>query len=103
MIPHRWEGVDDGERWSVGVEHDCFKDGDPFVVSVIVGKELAPLPPVIAREMAAALEFYADAADDANSCERCGALRNEDPADASNDPAAEYAAERCVGEGGHFW
>ncbi len=36
-------------------------------------------------------------------CERCAAEKNLDPCDRGNDPAQDYAEEKCVGEGGHFW
>ncbi len=37
------------------------------------------------------------------TCERCAAVKNLDPCDRGNDPAQDYAEEKCIGEGGHFW
>jgi hypothetical protein len=56
-----------------------------------------------ARVAVAALERVRPDTQDEIHCERCGAERDLNPGDRSNDPAAAYAEEKCVGEGGHFW
>lgn len=75
-LPWRWDGgSDEGDTWHLEIECDRFKEGAPMVVSVwMEGEEsdgvrfdsLATASPEQAREMAAALMFYADAAEKVN-------------------------------------
>jgi hypothetical protein len=71
-IPKRWSGEDEGEHWSVLIEHDRMEVGEPCVVAVEVANweqgnrpvhNLACATPTQAREMADALRRYADEAE----------------------------------------
>jgi len=61
----------EGDEWSVVVQHDCFEQGGPFLVSLWIesedGSALATPTPDQAREMATALNVYADEAEKATA------------------------------------
>jgi hypothetical protein len=74
--PARWSNTQGSDEWHLEIEHDRFKDDEPFVVSIWVeGTEedgvrfdsLVTATPEQAREMADALRIYADQAEAANA------------------------------------
>jgi hypothetical protein len=72
VLKHKWSGTHDGEDWSIEVSYDRFAGHEPFVVDVWTnfedrdGTAGAFLSPREAREMAEALNVYADMAERAN-------------------------------------
>lgn len=90
-VERRWLGdFAGGDQWSLVIEHDCFGDGEPFVVTLWAECEeggktdqtLVCATPQEAREMADALRVYADLAEQAE------ARRSPSP-ETPPDPAAE--------------